>query len=157
MCAHPSVIYLNRLGSKLFDRACMWHQIHFCRWVTNLLLIGPFKHKLHWHKWMHICVRFVIFSVVVITWSTLFVITCMVSNSSEIVWYRTCSVAVVSMTIRPQAPPVMLHTSTSMPESVGRPPRPWVKVPSSTVNGLRYMSLLQTAAYLLYLDYCFLM
>jgi len=50
------------------------------------------------------------------------------------------TVAVVSMTIRPQVPAISLHTSTSVPESVGRPPRPWVKIPSSTVNGLRYMS-----------------
>ena len=50
-------------------------------------------------------------------------------------WY---AVTVVSMTIRPQVPTVAVHTSTSMSESVGRPLRPYVKITSSTINGLRY-------------------
>jgi len=49
--------------------------------------------------------------------------------------------AVMSMNIRPHAPTVAPHTSTSLPESVGRPLRPWVKITSSTVNGLRYTKL----------------
>lgn len=58
--------------------------------------------------------------------------------------------APVSVNIRPQAPVVTMLTSASMPESVGRPPRPWVKITSSTVNGLRYDNLVLAfiAAYL---------
>ena len=46
------------------------------------------------------------------------------------------------MNIRPQAPTSTVHTSASVPESVGRPLRPWVKITSNTVNGLRYSSLI---------------
>jgi len=49
-----------------------------------------------------------------------------------------CNTAVVSMNIRPQTPAVTPHTSSSLPETVGRPLRPWVKITSNTVNGLRY-------------------
>ena len=58
-----------------------------------------------------------------------------------LLWYCVCNAAVVSMNIRPHAPTSTVHTSTSVPESVGRPLRPWVKITSNTVNGLRYSSL----------------
>jgi len=51
-----------------------------------------------------------------------------------------CTAPVASLNIRPQAPSVGVTAAGGMSESVGRPPRPWVKIPSSTVNGLRYSS-----------------
>jgi len=65
-----------------------------------------------------------------------------------------CFSAAMSMTVRPQAPSVAIHTSTSLPESIGRPPRPWVKITSNSINGLRYSTCISVVSYLLdiYID-----
>jgi len=66
-----------------------------------------------------------------------------------------CNTAVASVNIRPQTPAVGLHTSTNMLESVGRPLRPWVKITSTTVNGLRYLLLHSSAIFASVLVQCF--